>query len=74
MKKIQQKFTPKEEGTMAMKQNYTDKAKLRLKQKKQTENHSNGGKQMAIKQSYSTKKINKQKITPMEERKVKRNR
>lgn len=43
MKKIQQKFTPKEEGTMATKQSYT-------------------------------KKINKQKITPMEERKVKRNR
>lgn len=42
MKKIQQKFTPKEEGTMAMKQNYTDKAKLR--KKKKTENHSNGGK------------------------------
>lgn len=33
MKKIQQKFTPKEEGTMAMKQNYTDKAKLRKKTK-----------------------------------------
>lgn len=48
MKKIQQKFTPKEEGTMAMKQIYTDKAKLRKKKKL--------------------------KITPMEERKVKRNR